>query len=381
MTPSFHKPLGSILIKPAGPECNMACTYCFYLKKTKTLKTGEPFRMSEAVLKKLTEQMMTQGEGQLSFGWQGGEPTLMGLDFFKKAVAFQQQFSTGKTIGNGLQTNGLLLNRDWARFLAKYQFLVGISLDGPEHIHNRYRSLKHGQGTWKQVRDKVKLLLDTDVAVNALSVINDYSVQFPEEIYQHHKSLGLNHMQFIPCVERKADKPEQVLPFSVDPEAFGEFLIKTFDLWQGDFRNQKPTTFIRFFDSIFFSYVNQQAPDCTLRSECGVYLVVEFNGDIYACDFYVQPEWKLGNIMETNLDQLLNSPLQQKFGLRKSQLAQNCQSCEWLNYCRGGCPKNWLNHDPDTKINYLCLSYQMFFNHADSRFRQLAKNWFGENNL
>jgi len=371
----YVKPLNSILIKPAGPDCNMECTYCFYLKKKDFFVKEKVHRMSEEILEEVVKQMMQQSANEVSFGWQGGEPTLMGISFFKKAVEFQQKYSRGQTVGNGFQTNGILINSEWAKFLKEYNFLVGISLDGPEHVHDYYRKMSGGQKTWKKISDNAKLLLDSDVAVNALSVVNNYSVNYPEEIYNYHKSLGLNFMQFIPIVETDPNDSTKAASFSVSEEKYGEFLIKLFDLWKADFENDVPKTSIRFFDSVFFSYVGLEPPDCSLMKECGVYVVAEHNGDIFSCDFFVEPQWKLGNVMEDKLIDLLNSEKQLNFGKQKSTLIDECKNCKWLKYCWGGCPKDRL-HDPrDKGRSHFCKAYKMFFEHADSFLTQLAEEW------
>jgi len=372
---AFSKPLESVLIKPAGPDCNMACTYCFYLEKANLFNQAKIHRMGEDVLREMVKQVMRQSGPQVSFGWQGGEPTLMGLPFFQRAVDFQMEYGYGKTVGNGLQTNGLLIDKEWARFLKKYNFLVGLSLDGPEHIHDRYRRTRGGKGTWNRVLDSAKLMLDVGVEVNALIVVNDYSVQFPEEIYQFHKELGLTHMQFIPCVEKIPGTPSDLAPFTVPAKAYGEFLCKLFDLWMDNFVDGRPTTSIRFFDSLFYHYVGLAPPDCTLLRECGVYVVVEHNGDIYACDFYVEPEWRLGNIMKDDLIDLLNSPKQREFGRVKSQLPPECLQCSWLKYCWGGCPRERIAGAKGRFHNHLCEAYKMFFDHADSKLQKLAEEW------
>ncbi len=368
------KPLNSVLVKPAGPDCNMACTYCFYLKKSRLFPHSKTHRMSEDVLKQMVQQVMKWGEPQVSFGWQGGEPTLMGIDFFKKAVEFQQRFGGRrvKEVGNGLQTNGILIDREWARFLKKYNFLVGLSIDGPEHIHNKYRRLKAGKGSWSRVVDKARLLLDTGVAVNALAVVNDYSVQFPEEVYEFFKSLGLNYMQFVPFVEPDPVKPGQTAPFSVDAEKYGRFLCRLFDLWMKDADGTVFNTSIRFFDSLFYRYLGQAAPDCTLHENCGIYVVVEHNGDVYSCDFFVEDKWKLGNVKKESLLEMLNSPLQEQFGRMKEDVSRACRHCQWFHYCRGGCTKDRLIPGTDGSINYLCRSYQIFFQHAHARMKELS---------
>jgi uncharacterized protein len=352
----------------------MRCTYCFYLKKSNLFSKSKTHRMSERILKKMVQQVMTDGESQISFVWQGGEPTLMGIDFFKKAVDFQQKFGENQVVGNGLQTNGILIDREWARFLGRYKFLVGLSLDGTEHIHNKYRRMKGGKGSWPRVVDRAKLLLDSGVAVNALTVVNDYSVRFPEEIYEFHKSLGLNFMQFIPCVEPDPVNPGKTAPFSVDPKMFGRFLVKLFDLWMSDSDENGFKTSVRYFDSVFYSYCGLPAPNCTFQESCGRYLVVEHNGDVFCCDFFVDEKWKLGNVLKGDLWKMLNSPLQEKFGQQKAAVAKTCRQCKWFNHCRGGCTKDRFNKE-NPGSNYLCHSYKTFFEHADTRMTELAKKW------
>ena len=371
----MKKQLNSILIKPAGPDCNMACKYCFYLKKSELFSQSKVHRMSEEILEEMVRQLMSQNLQQISFGWQGGEPTLMGLPFFEKAIELQQKYGKNQSVGNGLQTNGILIDDEWAKFLAKYKFLTGLSLDGPKHIHDHYRLSAGGKGTLTKVVDSAKLMIDAGVEVNALVVVNDYSVQFAEEIYKFHRELGLNYMQFIPCVETDPNNPEISAPFSVPPAKYGEFLIKLFDLWMNDFYEGVPTTSIRYFDSVFYTYVDLPAPECTLLHECGVYVVVEHNGDAYSCDFFVEPKWKLGNVLKDNLVDLLNSPLQSEFGKNKANLPDECKNCQWLKHCWGGCTKDRIKDKRDENHNHFCIAYKMFFEHADDRFKKLAEEW------
>jgi uncharacterized protein len=372
-------PLESVLVKPAGPDCNLDCTYCFYLDRAGQFPGAKVHRMSENVLEEMVKQVLQQGGRYVSFGWQGGEPTLAGLPFFEKAVGFQMKYGNGKSVGNGLQTNGILLDDAWANFLRKYNFLVGLSIDGPEHVHDHYRTYKGGQKSWAQVVDRAKMLLDAGVEVNALTVVNDYSVQFPDEIYEFHKALGLNFMQFIPCVETDPGQPGQATPFSVSAEAYGRFLVRLFDLWCADFDGAVATTSIRFFDSVLHKYVGLSAPECTLMETCGVYVVVEHNGDVYACDFFVEPEWKLGSIRDGRLVDMLSSPLQSKFGLWKQDLPEKCRQCKWLGSCRGGCTKDRTRDPRDNNLNHFCKSYMMFFEHADAQLRTLASDWMHRN--
>ena len=371
----MKKLLNSLLIKPSGPDCNLDCTYCFYLEKAEMFPKTKIHRMSVAMLEKMIQQSMEQSGTHMSFGWQGGEPTVMGLSFFKKAVHFQQLYGEGKTVGNGLQTNGILLNEDWAKFLVQYNFLVGLSIDGPEHVHDRYRVNKQGKGTWKKVHAKAKMLLEAGVETNALSVVNDYSVKFPEEIYNFHKELGLNYMQFIPCVEADAANPGQAAPFSVSAEQYGEFLTKVFDCWHADITDGVAATSVRYFDSVFHKYVGMQAPDCTLMKACGEYVVVEHNGDVYACDFFVENAWKLGNIQTHKLDDMLNAPRQSEFGNMKAKLPEECVSCQWLQKCQGGCTKDRMRDAQDNGSNHFCESYKIFFAHADAKLTALADQW------
>jgi uncharacterized protein len=252
---------------------------------------------------------------------------------------------------------------------------VGLSLDGPEHVHDRYRVNKQGKGTWKKVHDHAKMLLDAGVATNALVVVNDYSVNYPEEIYEYHKALGLNYMQFIPCVETDPANPAQAASYSVSAEQYGTFLTKVFDLWHADIVDGVAATSVRYFDSIFHKYVGLSAPDCTLMKTCGDYVVVEHNGDVYSCDFFVESNWKLGNIMTQRLDEMLNAPRQEEFGAMKALLPEECVSCEWLRKCQGGCTKDRIRDPHDKGSNHFCQSYKMFFAHADEKLQALAEQW------
>ena len=303
-----QRKIQSVLIKPAGPDCNMRCRYCFYLEKAAQFPDVKRHRMTPAILREVVRQVMGQGDQQVSFGWQGGEPTLMGLSFFEQAVNDQIRYGRpGQICGNGLQTNGLLIDSQWACFLAESRFLVGLSLDGPEHVHNRYRLLKNRQPSWSRVVRARDELLEAGVEVNALVVVNDYSAQFADEIYGYHKNSGLTFMQFIACLEPDASGSGKPASYSVSPSAYGDFLNRLFDLWIADFKDNQPATYIRWFESLFFTYVNRIPPECTLLKECGIYVVIEHNGDVFSCDFYVEPAWRLGNLMEKDLSCFLST--------------------------------------------------------------------------
>lgn len=353
----------------------MSCSYCFYLEKALLFHDNSRPRMSQGVLEEMVSQAMEQSGNQVNFIWQGGEPTLMGLEFYRKCVELQQRFGQGQVVGNGLQTNGLLINDEWVRFLKSYNWLVGLSLDGPEHVHDHYRRARGGGGTWEKVTTSAKKMLTAGLAVNALIVVNDYSVQFPDEIYEFHKNLGLSHMQFIPCVETDKDDPSCVLDFSVPTEGYGRFLCRLFDLWMDDFSGLEPGTSVRLFESLFYTYIGHPSPECTLLDECGTYVVVEHTGDVYSCDFFVHPAWHLGNVEDANLLEMLNGEKQCLFGRKKANLPDECKRCRWLSLCKGGCPKDLLSGQAGKARNYLCSAYRMFFEYSDERFRRLVKRW------
>ena len=371
-----RKVLSSVLIKPTGPKCNLDCTYCFYLKKDELFGHQKIYRMSEDVLRNMVKQVMWQGGQNLSFGWQGGEPTLMGRQFFERAVEYQVRFGQqGQVVGNGLQTNGVLINEDWALFLRDAHFLVGLSLDGPQHIHDKYRRFPNGKSSWEYVAKSRDVLLSKGVDVNALVVVNNYSVKHAQEIYEYHKSNGLSHMQFIPVVEPDSIDPGKGAPYNVAAEDYGNFLCDIFDLWSQDFKDGRPTTSIRWFDSVFYTYVGYEAPECTLLKECGVYVVVEHNGNVYSCDFFVEPNWHLGNILNDKLEDMLNSNVQEEFGKVKNSLPVECHTCQWLKHCWGGCPKDRQGDPEDRGSNHFCRSYIKFFENADAKLKKLAEEW------
>ncbi|MCF7885254.1 MAG: anaerobic sulfatase maturase [Candidatus Marinimicrobia bacterium] len=368
----FDKPLDFILVKPTGSDCNMTCEYCFYLDKQNYFGNKQ-HRMNEVILGKMIEQAAYQSEGHLNFGWQGGEPTLMGLDFFKRAIELQDKFDNVK-FGNSIQTNGLLLNQDWARFLSQNNFLVGLSIDGKKHVHDKYRKDKDGKGTWGKVKNNAEMLLANDVEVNSLSAVTDYSVNYPQETYDFLKDIGFKYMQFIPIVEQGREG-KKATSFSVSGEKYGKFLCRIFDLWKDDFTHGQPTTSIRFFDAVFHKYVGKEPPECFLKKECGGYIVVEHDGDVYPCDFFVGPDWKLGNIAEKNMLEMLNSDKQKRFGELKLELADQCKNCKWMKICRGGCTKDRIKDPRDENLSHFCQAYKIFFEYADEDLKNLAKRY------
>jgi uncharacterized protein len=364
------KALSSILVKPAGPDCNQACAYCFYSAKS-SLFPGRP-RMSDDTLKALIQNTAASSPQTISFIWQGGEPTLMGLDFFRRAADLQDRMASGRAV-NCLQTNGLLLNAEWARFLAEKKFLVGLSMDGDRHVHDKYRKDRGGQPTWEKVRDRLKLLQDAGVMTNAMAVVNDYSQRFGAESYDFFKGLGLTHVQFIPCLEPDPLDPSRPAAFSASPREYGEFLVAVFDRWQSGLASGGPRLSVRLFEDIFHAYVGLEPPDCTLLPECGAYLAVEHDGSVYPCDFFVEPALCLGHVENDSLSVLLNGEKQTAFGKMKSALPAKCRECRLLPLCRGGCPRERAFGEGG--VNHFCRAFRIFFGHADAGLARLAGEW------
>lgn len=368
-------PLRSIVVKPIGSFCNLECKYCFYLDK-QHLYAGPPstHKMDNATLEALIRQMFTCSD-QPTFVWQGGEPTVMGLDFFRRAVDLQKRYAQGSAFSNALQTHAMLLNEEWAEFLKQENFLVGVSLDGPQHVHDHYRVDRQGRGTFRTVLDKAEMLVEQQVPVNILASVTDYSAQYPEEIYRFFVDNGFIFMQFSPVVERDPKHANRAAPFSVTAKQYGRFLTKLFHAWRKDFDHQRleQKTSVRFFDSLLHRYVGMAPDHCALLRNCNVYLVVEHNGDLFSCDFLVSEDTRLGNLHETPLQQAFNSPAHIAFGQRKADYGEKCRHCRWLKLCYGGCTKDRLRDPRDHGHNHFCESYRYFFERTDARFKELAE--------
>ena len=322
---------------------------------------------------------MAKASGSFTFIWQGGEPTLMGLDFFEWAVALQKRHGAGIRVENALQTNGTLVDENWARFFKRNNFLVGISLDGPRHVHDHSRRNAVGVGSWEKVDAGFRMLLKTGVMVNAVSCVTDFSSQYAREVYEYLKQAGATYLQFIPIVEplTQENGKRGVADYSISPEAYGNYLCTLFDLWHEDFVDGRPTTSIRYFETLFFMLLGHPAPECGSGKECGQYLAVEHNGDVYPCDFFVEPAHKLGTIQEHDPHDLFNSKRQRQFGGAKANLQPVCRSCKWLKLCHGGCLKDRRHNPASFKMNYFCKSLKMFLPHAVPVMRELAKQWRG----
>ncbi len=371
-SPNLPNELSSILVKPAGPDCNLRCAYCFYRKKEALFSTSPDLRMSEKVMERIVRQMTALPAPHLSFGWQGGEPTLMGLSFFEKIIDAQIRLGRGKIIGNSLQTNGLLLDAHWARFLRRYRFLVGLSLDGPREVHDAHRLDASGKGSWERASDTARRLLDNGVEVNALCVVTAHSAKSPEEIYTFLKDLGLHHQQYIPCLEPSPIAAASPYDLSVTPDAFGSFLCRLFDLWLCDLNGPHPVS-IRFFESVLNQYLGADPSDCSLLPACGVYLVVEHNGDVFPCDFFVSENLRLGNVMTGSLEEMFVSPAMGTFRAAKSTLPAACAACPWVKLCNGGCPKDRPRVEGICGRSFFCDAYRTFFAHAHRAMKGLAE--------
>lgn len=361
----------TLLVKPSGSDCNIDCKYCFYKERAPEVGQGRQ-RMSDEVLEKLVRDYMGLRFQMSGFAWQGGEPTLMGLDFYKKAVELQKKYGvSGQEVGNSLQTNAILLdNADWGRFLHEAKFLVGVSIDGPKELHDYYRLDLGGHGTWDRVMAAIACCKEHKVEFNTLSLVDNLTGDHPDEVFDFLIELGVRYLQFIPCVEVDPATGE-IADFSVSPKQYGDFLCRIFDRWL-EFGPQKLS--IRDFDSILNYCVGGHHTICTFDRQCSQYIVIEHSGDVFPCDFFVDPKWLLGNIFETPIEKIAASAQKRAFARKKQNLCNKCLVCRHLAICRGGCMKDRAPFDKNDygRESYFCESYQKFFDYALPRFMQLA---------
>ncbi|HEH9399436.1 TPA: anaerobic sulfatase maturase [Aeromonas sobria] len=381
---AFH-----MMAKPTGYRCNLKCEYCFYLEKEHTIHQDSSTAsqvMSDATLKRyIREYIRSQHSQQIDFSWQGGEPTLAGLDFYRNVVAYQQQYADGKHITNSFQTNAIGINRQWAEFFAKHNFLVGVSVDGLQSVHDAYRVSVNGNPTFDRVKHAIELLKEFGVEFNTLTVINDKNWDKGCDTYLALKKLGANFMQFIPLVElspsSQADNNGHYTPmpnpklmdFSVPAQGYGRFMTDVFDEWC---RADIGKIFIRMFDSILAVWMGYPASLCIHSKECGQAMVIEANGDLYSCDHYVYPANRLGNIHLHSLVSMATGKMQKKFGTVKSQkLTEQCKRCEVYTLCYGGCPKHRVLSISGERYrhNYLCPSYRQIFYHTAPKMQMMAE--------
>jgi len=361
------QPQRSLLIKPASGDCNLHCHYCFYHERpSDPYRQARRHRMSAEVLDALIRQGMALNRQDATFGWQGGEPTLCGLDFFKRVVDLQSTYGRpGQSVSNGLQTNALLLTPQWAEFLREYRFLLGVSLDGPAEYHDHYRTFPDGRPTHQRVLDALHMLQEHQVEFNILTVVNRYNADHGVEIYDYLVDQGFTFLQFIPCVEIDPNTG-RVTDFSVTPEQFARFLCGVFDRW---YNYGQPIVSVRDFEATLAAYLGQESTVCCYQKECGGYLVVEYNGDVYPCDFMVREELLMGNILETPLQVLFDSEPVRRFATAKAAPRPECQRCPWMPLCNQGCPR-FVDVDGSGR-HYLCRAYQQFFTHTHDRFVEL----------
>lgn len=357
----FSHPL-YVMLKPIGAVCNLRCNYCYYLEKKNLYPDSKNFVMSEQVLEEFIEQYMnSQTTRQILFTWHGGETLMRPISFFQKAMDLQRKYAHGRRIDNCLQTNGTLLTDQWCRFFKDNNFLIGISVDGPKHCHDRYRKTKDNRPSFYHVMKGIALLKKYDIEFNIMGVVNDYNVDYPLEFYNFFKEIDCRYIQFAPIVERIEG---EYAPWNVPAAKWGDFLIAIFDEWV---KKDVGSYFIQYFDSTLANWVGQQPGVCTLAKTCGHAGVMEFNGDVYSCDHFVYPEYKLGNIGSQTLTQMMYSPQQIKFGNDKyDKLPRQCKECQFLFACYGECPKNRIvkTKDGEDGLNYLCQGYYTFFKHV-----------------
>lgn len=373
----FAKPL-YVMLKPAGAHCNLACKYCYYLEKNKLYPTAQRHLMSDEMLEQFTrEYIEAQTMNQVLFTWHGGEPLLRSIDFYRKALSLQQKYAGGRRIDNVIQTNGTLLTDEWCEFFAQNHWLVGISIDGPQPDHDHYRLTAAGKPSWKKVMQGIKLLKKHGVEWNAMAVVNAYNANHPLEFYRFFKENGCQFLQFTPIVERLtrhedgrtlaslADKDEIPLSeASVAPEQWGYFLCAIFDEWV---RKDVGKIFVEIFDCTLANWMGVSPGICAYSKECGHAGVMEHNGDVYSCDHFVFPEYKLGNIRDHSLIDMLYGEQQQEFSrLKHSSLPRQCKECDMEFACHGECPKNRFMKDKygDSGLNYLCPGYYHYYQHV-----------------
>ena len=373
----FAKPL-YVMLKPAGAHCNLACKYCYYLEKNNLYQNSNHHLMSDEMLEQFTrEYIEAQTMPQVLFTWHGGEPLMRSIDFYKKALALQKKYAHGKQIDNVIQTNGTLLTDEWCEFFAKNHWLVGISIDGPQEYHDHYRVTPAGKPSWEKVMQGISLLKKHRVEWNAMAVVNAYNAEHPLEFYHFFRDNGCQYLQFTPIVERLTehedgrtlasladDREIPLAEASVTPQQWGNFLCTIFDDWV---RHDVGKTFVEIFDCTLANWMGVLPGICAYSKECGHAGVMEHNGDVYSCDHFVFPEYKLGNIREQSLIDMLYGEKQQAFSrLKHTSLPRQCKECDMEFACHGECPKNRFEKDKygEPGLNYLCQGYYQYYSHV-----------------
>lgn len=360
----------SLLVKPASADCNLGCEYCFYLSRHSLYPGTNKHRMSDPILERVIKTYMETKQPGYSICWQGGEPALMGVDFFSKAIEFQKKYgSFGARISNSVQTNATCITDKMAALFARYKFLVGCSLDGPEEIHNLYRKTTRGKPTHKDVIKGIEILKKHQVLFNILTLVSQANIAHGPEVYHYLKKKGFLYHQYIPCVE--FDGKENLKPFAITGKEWGRFLCSVFDSW---YPEDPFSVSVRNFDSILSKKIDGISDVCVMGDNCCQYFVVEYNGDIYPCDFFVEKPLKLGNIMENSWEEMIESSAYKDFGAQKTCWNEKCTACDYLELCAGDCLKNrtYSGNSPQN-LSWLCTGWEKFFKHTNSRFGNLSE--------
>ena len=375
---AFARPM-YVMLKPAGSLCNLRCKYCYYLEKDKLYKQCKNHVISDELLEKfIKEYIEAQTTPQVLFTWHGGETLMRPISFYKRALELQRIYGRGRQIDNCIQTNGTLLTDEWCQFFKDNNFLVGVSIDGPQEFHDEYRRTATNKPTFVKVMNGINLLNKHGVEWNALAVVNDYNADYPIEFYRFFKQIGCKYIQFSPIVERVVMREDGLTlapgmqggdaglaDFSITPEQWGNFLCTIFDEWV---HNDVGEYFVQLFDATLANWVGQAPGVCILAEECGHAGVMEFNGDVYSCDHFVYPEHLLGNLHTKTITEMMYSDQQNKFAkMKKQMLPQQCKECKFLFACHGECPKNRFLNDKygNYGLNYLCKGYRQFFEHVE----------------
>lgn len=375
---AFARPM-YVMLKPAGSLCNLRCKYCYYLEKDKLYKQCKNHVISDELLEKfIKEYIEAQTTPQVLFTWHGGETLMRPISFYKRALELQRIYGRGRQIDNCIQTNGTLLTDEWCQFFKDNNFLVGVSIDGPQEFHDEYRRTATNKPTFVKVMNGINLLNKHGVEWNALAVVNDYNADYPLEFYRFFKQIGCKYIQFSPIVERVVKREDGLTlapgmqggdaglaDFSITPEQWGNFLCTIFDEWV---HNDVGEYFVQLFDATLANWVGQAPGVCILAEECGHAGVMEFNGDVYSCDHFVYPEHLLGNLHTKTITEMMYSDQQNKFAkMKKQMLPQQCKECKFLFACHGECPKNRFLNDKygNYGLNYLCKGYRQFFEHVE----------------
>jgi len=352
-----------LLIKPVSADCNLRCEYCFYLRAEKLYPEQRRHCMADDVLETMVAGLLRLRFPQSVFAWQGGEPTLAGVDFFRKAVALQQKYGApGQSVGNGFQTNGVLLDEEWCRLFREYHFLVGLSMDGPQEVHDKMRHNAAGQGTWNKVMASAELMERSGVEYNILCVVNALNVQLGADLLRWFVDHGFNYVQFVPCLEPG-------MAHNLTAAAYGDFLCDTFDYWS---REAFGKVSVRDLEAILGMRMGMPPSVCTYGRTCNHYIVIEHNGDVYPCDFFVFKEWKLGNIMEGPLESFFTCDKYKQFAYQKDKVPA-CRGCQWRALCHGGCQKDRRCAGGLSEPTPFCESYKQFFAHATPKLNALVK--------